>query len=197
MNVSVIISDSQTLIVGIIFHLDAKLVTESFQKSFSTLNVSWMFIFHEEDWFLQTGEGSHNLFSLSLPWYHDFVPSLCPPFKRIKVPLSPSCLRKYKILFQADLRPFFCLWPLNLSWTYLTFSIPQELMYVFDILHSNRLFCCYFSGQFCRVAWVLTEESMAAPRNHSHIMVVFLFQGSVWLCLTSVLFISEQNGLTA
>lgn len=96
MNVSVIISDSLTLIAGFIFHLDVKRVAESFQKViFFTPNVSWMFIcLHESPFTRRTGfyKLVKALTTFSSWFTHDitiFVSSLCPILNGLRYLWAP------------------------------------------------------------------------------------------------------------
>lgn len=81
-----------------------------------------------------------------LVFHHTQHLLLCPPFKQIKVSLSPLFFvtkkkqtnKQNRILCQPDMRPFFVFDLLNLPWTWLTFSIPKELIYVLDILHHSN-----------------------------------------------------------
>lgn len=86
---------------------------------------------------------------------------LCPPFKRIKVFLSPFVWENTQ--FFANLTwGHFCLWPSEPPMNLVKLLHHLELMYVLDILHhficqtlQDCSFVFWFSGQLCRVERLL------------------------------------------
>lgn len=170
-------------------HLNAKQITVSFQKLLCLFLFSLQMCpgrlstptepFHKK---ARTGfkryklaKDAHSSLTTSSPWvslsqptqYHDFVFHhiehllLCPPFKRIKVFLSPF-VWEHTGFFANPIWGHFCLWPSEPPMNLVDLLHPQELMYVLDILHhfycqtlQDCRFLFWLSGQFCRVERLL------------------------------------------